>query len=588
MTRNGKPMPDSNAGYAGSADFAYVVDPSLNGRIDDLVVRVDGLADLLEGIDRRQGMLEPIVTKAVAPVLDHVEKLSDAHADGMLRLSGQFSQLSDTMSNVPQAVARETRAHPPLPPLDLSGLHRRFDDLREGLDDLAATLDHAAPAGAGLQDGQAAAPMASVSSGAIALMPPEPRFAADPTHFIGAEMDALHSRFDQLTVRIEQLADVVEGGTAPIGRLPSVEIVPVQGTALEVVSRDVLQRLDDLRAMLAKVGMAELPPVVQRLETSNRTLVNVISEWRSAGSPVTREVLDGAVAGLNRQLRDLGGTECIMAAINELRAILQHGLEAPAAVVTNRFDPAEPMAAFRVELEATVAPIRRLTSVAEAAVLRLQAKAEEAGSDRALPMVRDMASDDAALSDVRIRLDGIQARIDTFAARAEAGHEALRHLASLTESFNEETLVARLDQSNQAIAETLLGFESRMEQPLADLRDSIVAARGLVGHAAEPILVATAAVDETEGDEQPFGPTSLVAALNAMSGFMAAIEARYDAVESLAGGVGAPDASDPATLDVFSQGIVEMRRLTDEFLDISCAITGELAEHAKPQYARTA
>jgi hypothetical protein len=169
---------------------------------------------------------------------------------------------------------------------------------------------------------------------------------------------------------------------------------------------------------------------------------------------------------------------------------------------------------------------------------------------------------------------------------ADTDDETRERLKSITDMFNEKGLTARLEQSNQAIAETLMSFESRMEQPIAALRESLAVAQLVMGRAFASSSSDASAIpllDANASEETP----SLVKALKAMGGFMAAIEERFTAVEALVReGAMAPDG--PAHLASFNDGILEMRRLTHDFLDISCAITGELADHAKTDAGKVA
>jgi hypothetical protein len=607
--------------------FTQASESGLQGRIDELTLRLDDVLDMLERADRRQASFEPILSQAFKPVVDRIQTLADVQQQGFGRLAGHFIQVSDAMSKIPQATASETRALLPPASIDLSGVYRRFDDMRDRLEDLTSTLgatDLSPTPGVSL----ATTPVVMASAPTQSLTA-EPSFSLDATQYIGAEMDGLHGRFDQLAVRIEQLADVVEGNNRPFGSATA-GALPSSGAMLETVSRDVLLRLDDLRAMLAKVGMADLPPVVQRLEASNRTLVNVITEWRSVGSPLTQDALERAFEGLHRQLREGGRSSAIMAAIQELRAVVQqvlpsasHGsrhvmlvkpdqtdamldLNALADVFHTRFDDiAERMdrlsdanrfdgshaahlnqnkAALSLELEAIAAPIRALTSLAETALTQLRAQASKKTSDRSATLAKD-----PALTAFGERLDGILSRLDLIASREAPGDAVLKHFARFTESFNDDALVSRLDLSNQAIVETLLAVETRFDQPFMDLHDSIADIRSIIGSSATTPK-AIPSPETTNDKDGAFDATSLAAALRTMGGFMAAIEERYSAVETLAEDVsaGVLDDHENMGLAVFNEGIGEMRRLTQEFLDISSAISGELAEHARPQLPKVA
>ena len=382
--------------------------------------------------------------------------------------------------------------------------------------------------------------------------------------FLGPEMDALHGRLDYIAARIDRISDYIEGDAEPFRRGAKGAVVASGANAWEFESRETLRRLDDFGALLTRSGLAELPRVAEQIGASSQALASAIGEWRaSSGSALTRPMVEDALERWFARLGRLGGQDAVIAAIEDLRAEAREARAFAPAAANDGGERIEGLG------RAVVAVHGRFDEIV-ARLDRLAGRDDAAGRRGAALAAQDASAQGHAIE----RLDRVRDSIDALDARVETGNRAVSRVLALVEKQDGQDLGAKLEQSNQAIAETLLSFESRWEQPLAELREAVQR------------IVASAQSDSAAGPGHAGGPAatdSLVAALATMGGFMAAIEERFDALESVAEDVkaGSPDWTKSPGLATLSEGVGEMRRLTQEFLDISCAITDELASSAK-------
>jgi hypothetical protein len=476
---------------------------------------------------------------------------------GFDRLAGQFGQLSSVVSALPRSLADEVRARIATPAVDLSAVLRRLDDLGETFTDLVATV--------GAANDDAPPPMdAPGRGGSRALAPFSAAMSINAEPFLGPEMDALHGRLDYIAARIDRISDYIEGDAEPFRRGAKGAVVASGANAWEFESRETLRRLDDFGALLTRSGLAELPRVAEQIGASSQALASAIGEWRaSSGSALTRPMVEDALERWFARLGRLGGQDAVIAAIEDLRAEAREARAFAPAAANDGGERIEGLG------RAVVAVHGRFDEIV-ARLDRLAGRDDAAGRRGAALAAQDASAQGHAIE----RLDRVRDSIEALDARVETGNRAVSRVLALVEKQDGQDLGAKLEQSNQAIAETLLSFESRWEQPLAELREAVQR------------IVASAQSGSAAGPGHAGGPAatdSLVAALATMGGFMAAIEERFDALESVAEDVkaGSPDWTKSPGLATLSEGVGEMRRLTQEFLDISCAITDELASSAK-------
>jgi hypothetical protein len=540
--------------------------PYLNGisnQIEEIAGRLDEFGGVFETLTHGQGRFEPIFKQSLAPLQDRVVALAEASELGFSRLAGQFGQLAAAVATAPKTVLSEARNLIVASQIDLSPLQRRIGDLQGDMKDLAASLTQAS------------------------LDRPSERPTADPfaieelSRYLRAEMDALHGRLDHFASRIDQIADLLDEAAPPLfggnerrdGRHAG-------------AGHDLARRIDDLKSTLARTMVPELAPMAQRIETASTTLVESLREWRASTLPRALEAQEGAARSPATEFN----------ALQTIGLEFRQSLTAAVTDIHARFDDlhgridglasAEEAASRQIVAglsETLAAPVRdfadatlrltRLANSVDAAISTLRSTFDPSTRGAGEP-----SDFDEVWAELRTKLDSVLSSVERLAAEADATRQTSTRGAAPPEASSDVALSSRWEQFQATIAETLFTLESRWERSLVEFRESLAAMNQLsTVHVSLPVAEKNGVShDGVSADRQH----SLSAALKTMSEFTDAIEKRFVALETMAEAVkaGSREEVENGGLIAFGEQLSEMRRLTGEFLDISCAISGELEE----------
>ncbi|CAL75182.1 hypothetical protein BRADO1280 [Bradyrhizobium sp. ORS 278] len=565
------------------------------GRVDQIIDRLQLVHTAVAELAGRANAVD----SAVQPIKDGVQSLSQAQARMLTDVSRQVTSLAETMSGMPQAFGRHVqhlagqadvaRIDSRLGELSVQVtriLYLAGDDQRPG-----ATGD----LGIGANTAIAKYPLlreVTLTSGGGA-MPHAPFGAAA----------GLSGRLDEMLDRLEDVSETIHRGLAEVRTMLSSATSELQpnliGLRLEIIRH--------LTEMSSRIDAVKTTDRAGQFESAMAAMARQFADFKDFATGVAqgsvREVMAGvhAIPSGRRELAEIcdaierlqAGVESAVAGRQELTRWSSPGTTLhPVAAghesseVGSRLDdivlrldriydgletreqvwPRTAVArqAIEIDVQPLYDKIRLLSQFADSALVRTQ-HAMASAADVVAQDNQSRHDGGAAIEQLSHDLAAVLSRFAEFDRKLQAIAGRIEQLPAGTRS----------EDIGTAFVETMLECEARIESSMSTVRDELKSFGDRLD-STKSAAVTVAGPVEAGAYAHPLSP-SMTTVLKLMSGFTSAIEDRFNSLEGLLSGQLGDQDED--VVKTFNDSLAAMRKLTDEFLDISSAISSELSSH---------
>jgi len=565
-----------------------------SARLDHVIETLQAMHRLVEDIAHGSTAFDGM-SSVLRPLSDGLLSLRSDQASMLSGISMQLADMSGALAGLPDALAGQVQNLPTRG--DMSRLDVRLDELAASIARMTSWLpeprspipyDSAAGSGRAITVYPSLRDVAMTDDG-----------DGPPLMTAGGTL-ASTRRFDDLLDRVEESSELFHHGMAELRSLLSRSLAESQ-SGLAGLRADVGRHLTDLATSLELLRADDR---VSKIESSIFAGVRQVAEIREHAAQLTQAGVREVMAGIRGIALNSGDSAEILHALGDLQRtigdilddrtdairrrqpepmqqtseVLRHtiGLAARLDEIVARLDriydgldsgvPVWPptsraLPSIEADLDPASEKIRQLAQFADLALTRMQGMLVATGDamrrDEARgPLIESPSNDSVAVLD-----------------RVSALEQTLRRMSDRIEEL---LGLHRSDDINAAIAETLLEFEGRMESPLNAIKEDLASFRQWLDSRSVPAAAGSEPIEDGAMFRESQSP-SMTTVLKLMGGFTAAIEDRFSALERLIASDGSPQ-GDPDE-SALGDELAEMRKLTEEFLDISSAISSELSSY---------